>query len=172
MAWLETVINGALLGGLYSLLGIGLPLVFGVMRVVLKPAGLEASKGLVTTQFLKQPGDPAWANDEEVKACKEFLKKCAPSTNADDYSVLVAYMNVHGVTLALKKCGDDLTRENLIPQATSLHGERLTMMLPGITISTKPDDYTAFKTLRIAVFDGMSWTLLTSSYVSDYAAAA
>lgn len=34
MAWLETVINGALLGGLYSLLGIGLALVFGVMRVV------------------------------------------------------------------------------------------------------------------------------------------
>jgi ABC-type branched-subunit amino acid transport system substrate-binding protein len=129
------------------------------LETVLKPAGLEASKGLVTTQFLKQPGDPAWASDDEVKAYKEFLKKYAPSTNPDDYSVLVAYMNVHGVALALKKCGDDLTRENLIRQATSLHGERLPMMLPGITISTKPDDYTAFKTLRIAVFDGTSWTL-------------
>src|SRR6266852_6321530 len=123
------------------------------------PAGLEASKGLVTTQFLKQPGDPAWANDEEAKSYKEFLKKYAPSANPDDYSVLVAYMNVHGVTLALKKCGDELTRENLIRQATSLQGERLPMMLPGISISTKPDDYAAFKTLRIAVFDGTSWTL-------------
>ena len=69
-------------------------------------------------------------------------------------------MNVHGVTLALKKCGDQLTRENLIHQATSLHGERLPMMLPGISISTRPDDYTPFKTLRIAIFDGTSWTLL------------
>ena len=129
------------------------------LETVLKPAGLEASKGLVTTQFLKQPGDPAWANDEEVKAYKEFLKKYAPAANPDDYSVLVAYMNVHGVTLALQKCGDDLTRENLIHQATSLHGERLPMMLPGISISTKPDDYAAFKTLRIAVFDGTSWAL-------------
>jgi branched-chain amino acid transport system permease protein len=34
MAWLETLINGALLGGLYGLLGIGLALVFGTMRVV------------------------------------------------------------------------------------------------------------------------------------------
>ena len=34
MAWVETLINGALLGGLYGLLGIGLALVFGVMRVV------------------------------------------------------------------------------------------------------------------------------------------
>jgi branched-chain amino acid transport system substrate-binding protein len=129
------------------------------VETILKPAGLEASKGLVTTQFLKQPGDPAWANDDEVKAYKEFLKKYASSVNPDDYSVLVAYMNVHAVELVLKKCGDQLTRENLIRQATSLHGERLPMMLPGISISTKSDDYAAFKTLRIAIFNGESWGL-------------
>jgi branched-chain amino acid transport system substrate-binding protein len=129
------------------------------VETILKPAGLEASKGLVTTQFLKQPGDPAWASDDEVKAYKGFLKKYAPSVNPDDYSVLVAYMNVHAVELVLKKCGDQLTRENLIRQATSLHGERLPMMLPGISISTKPDDFAAFKTLRIAIFDGESWGL-------------
>jgi ABC-type branched-subunit amino acid transport system substrate-binding protein len=129
------------------------------VETILKPAGLEASKGLVTTQFLKQPGDPAWVNDEEVKTYKDFLKKYAPSVNPDDYSVLVAYMNVHAIELVLKKCGDQLTRENLIRQATSLHGERLPMMLPGISISTKPDDYAAFKTLRMAVFNGESWTL-------------
>ena len=118
------------------------------VETILKPAGLEASKGLVTTQFLKQPGDPAWANDDEVKAYKEFLKKYAPSVNPDDYSVLVAYMNVNAVELALKKCGDQLTRENLIRQATSLHGERIPMMLPGISISTTSDDYAPFKTLQ------------------------
>jgi branched-chain amino acid transport system substrate-binding protein len=129
------------------------------VETVLKPAGLEASKGLVTTQFLKQPGDPAWANDEEVKAYKDFLKTYAPAANPDDYSVIVAYMNVNAVTLALKKCGDQLTRENLIHQATSLDGERMPLMLPGIAISTRPDDYTPFRTLRIATFDGTSWTL-------------
>jgi len=129
------------------------------VETILKPAGLEASKGLVTTQFLKQPGDPAWASDSEVIAYKEFLKKYAPLANPDDYSVLVAYMNVHAVALALGKCGDQLTRDNLIHQATSLHGERLPMMLPGISISAKPDDYTPFKALRIATFNGTSWTL-------------
>jgi branched-chain amino acid transport system substrate-binding protein len=129
------------------------------VETVLKPAGLDASKGLVTTQFLKQPGDPAWANDDEVKAYKAFLAKYAPNANPDDYSVLVAYMNVHAITLALEKCGDNLTRENLIHQATSLHGERLPMMLPGVHISTAPNDYTPFKTLRIAIFDGTSWNL-------------
>jgi branched-chain amino acid transport system substrate-binding protein len=52
---------------------------------------------LVTTPFLKQPGGPAWANDEEVKVYKEFLKKHVPSVDPDDYSVLVAHMNVHAV---------------------------------------------------------------------------
>ncbi len=34
MDWIATLINGALLGGLYGLLGIGLALVFGVMRLI------------------------------------------------------------------------------------------------------------------------------------------
>lgn len=127
------------------------------VETVLKPAGLDASKGLVTTQFLKQPGDPAWANDQEMKTYKSFLAKYAPSANPDDYSVLVAYMNVNGLNLLLTKCGDQLTRENLIHEATSLHGERLPLMLPGISISTSPDDYTPFKTLRMATFNGESW---------------
>ena len=137
------------------------------VETVLKPAGLDASRGLVTTQFLKQPGDPAWADDDEVKAYKTFLKKYAPSVNPDDYSVLVAYMNVNALGAVLKACGDQLTRENLIRKATSLHGERMPMMLPGITISTTPEDYTAFKTLRIAVFDGTSWSLSGEPMTAD-----
>jgi len=129
------------------------------VETVLKPAGLDASKGLVTTQFLKQPGDPAWVNDDEVRTYKAFLAKYAPSANPDDYSVLVAYMNVNALTTVLKKCGDQLTRENLLRQATSLHGERMPLMLPDVTISTTPKDYTPFKTLRIATFDGTSWSL-------------
>jgi branched-chain amino acid transport system substrate-binding protein len=137
------------------------------VETILKPAGLEASKGLITTQFLKQPGDPAWANDDEVKAYKDFLRKYAHSVNPDDYSVLVAYMNVHAITLTLRNCGDDLTRASLIRQATLLNGERLPMMLPGVSISTKPDDYTPFRSLRIARFDGESWSLVGEHLSAD-----
>ena len=34
MIWIETIINGVLLGGLYGLFGVGLALVFGVTRIV------------------------------------------------------------------------------------------------------------------------------------------
>jgi len=34
MAWIDTIINGVFLGGLYGVLGLGLALAFGVMRVI------------------------------------------------------------------------------------------------------------------------------------------
>ncbi len=130
------------------------------LETVLRPAGLEASKGLITTQFLKQPGDPAWANDAEVKAYKEFLAKYAASVHADDYSVLVAYVNVNALGLVLKKAGDNLTRENLIKVATSMAGQHLPLMLPGVALSYAPGDYTPYRTLRMAEFDGASWNII------------
>ncbi len=130
------------------------------VETILKPAGLDASKGLITTQFLKQPGDPAWADDPEVKAYKEFLAKYAPSVHADDYSVLVAYMNLNAQEIVLRKCGDNLTRENLLKQATSIKGTHLPLLLPGVSVSTTPTDYTPFKTLRMAEFDGVAWKII------------
>ena len=39
-----------------------------------KPAGLEASVGIVTAEFLKVPGDPAWISDLEMIAFLDFMK--------------------------------------------------------------------------------------------------
>ncbi len=137
------------------------------LETVLRPAGLDASKGLITTQFLKQPGDPAWANDAEVKAYKDFLARYAPSVHADDYSVLVAYVNVTALGLVLKNCGDNLTRENLVKVATSMAGQHLPLMLPGVALSYTPGDYTPYKTLRMAEFDGASWNIFGEPVSAD-----
>ena len=121
--------------------------------------GSEASKGLVL-QFLKQPGDPAWANDAEVKAYKEFLAKYAPSVHADDYSALVAYVNVNALGLLLKRRPATISRaKNLIKVATSMAGQA-PLMLPGVALGFKPDDYTPYGTLRMAEFDGVSWNII------------
>ncbi|HEX8076754.1 MAG TPA: ABC transporter substrate-binding protein, partial [Chthoniobacterales bacterium] len=134
---------------------------------VLKPAGLEASKGLVTTQFLKQPSDPTWANDPEVLQYKEFMKKYDPADNLADYFALSGYVNAQAVALVLKMCGDQLTRENLIKQASSLKGVRVPMLLPGITLNTSPSDFSAYKALRVARFDGANWVLVGEALSAD-----
>ncbi len=134
---------------------------------VLKPAGLDASKGLVTTAFLKQPTDPTWANDPDVKAFGEFMAKYGGGDPITNYFSLSGYVNAEAVALVLRNCGDNLTRENVIRQATSLKGARIPMLLPGITLNTSADDYNAFKALRIQKFDGANWTLVGEAISAD-----
>lgn len=134
---------------------------------VLKPAGLEASKGLVTTAFLKQPTDPAWANDPEVKEFAAFMAKYGGGDPVTNYFSLSGYVNAEMVALVLKNSGDNLTRENVIKQATSLKGARVPMLLPGITLNTSADDYNAFKSLRIQKFDGTNWSLVGDAISAD-----
>ncbi len=129
----------------------------------LKPAGLEASKGLVTTQFLKQIDDPQWANDADVKTYKAFVAKYLPNDKANDFLVVGGYLSANAIVMALEKCGDNLTRENLLKQATSFKDVALPLLLPGVVINISPDDYSAYRSLRIARFDGERWIVENGS---------
>ena len=136
------------------------------VKTVLEPAGFENAQGIMTTQFTKQAGDPAWADDPEVKEYVEFMKKWVPNDNPGDFVALSGYINVQGIVQAITKCGDDLTRENLLKQATSMKGTRLKMMLPGIQLNTTPQDYAPYESLRMAKFEGASWKLIDEAGTS------
>jgi branched-chain amino acid transport system substrate-binding protein len=130
------------------------------VKTVLEPAGFENAQGIMTTQFTKQAGDPAWANDPEVKEYVDFMKKWVPNDNPGDFIALSGYIISQGIVDALKRCGDDLTRENLLKQATNMKGKHFKMMLPGIALNTSPDDYAPYQSLRMAKFEGSSWKLI------------
>src|SRR6266702_1366120 len=130
------------------------------VKTVLEPAGFENAQGIITTQFTKQAGDPAWANDPEVTEYVEFMKKWVPNDNPGDFVALSGYIIAQGIAQALKQCGDDLTRENLLKQATSMRGKHFKMMLPGIQLNTTPEDYAPYQSLRMAKFEGSSWKLI------------
>jgi branched-chain amino acid transport system substrate-binding protein len=133
------------------------------VKTVLEPAGFENAQGIITTQFTKQAGDPAWVDDPEVKEYVEFMKKWVPNDNPGDFVALSGYIVSQGIAHALKQCGDDLTRENLLKQATSLRGQHFKMMLPGIQLNTTPEDYAPYQSLRMAKFEGNSWKLIDQS---------
>jgi branched-chain amino acid transport system substrate-binding protein len=126
---------------------------------VLKPAGVENAVGVVTAHFIKQPGSPEWANDSEMKEYLEFMRRWAPTEDASDFVGLSGYINAQGVALVLQRCGDELTRENLLKQATSIKGARVAMLLPGIDLNNSPDNYALYQKLRLARFDGAGWVL-------------
>jgi branched-chain amino acid transport system substrate-binding protein len=136
------------------------------VKTVLEPAGFDNAQGIVTTQFTKQAGDPAWANDSEVTEYVEFMKKWVPNDNPGDFVALSGYINVQGIVQAITKCGDDLTRENLLKQATSMKGAHFKMMLPGVQLNTTPQDYAPYESLRMAKFEGASWKLIDEAATS------
>src|SRR6516165_2743635 len=127
---------------------------------VLVAAGLENVQGAFTTQFTKQAGDPAWAEDTEVKEYIAFMKKWAPNDSPNDFIALSGYVNAQAIAKALQRCGDNLTRENLLTQATSFNKERVGMLLPGIELTNSKENYAPYRSLRMAVFEKTSWKLL------------
>jgi branched-chain amino acid transport system substrate-binding protein len=128
------------------------------ISAVLAPAGLAASTGAVTAVWLKSPEDSMWDADEGMKAYRAFMKEWAPNEPLDD--AVFPYATAQIIVEILKECGDDLSRENLIRQATNVRDLQLSMFLPGVTINITPAQRIGWRKARMARFDGTRWVLL------------
>jgi branched-chain amino acid transport system substrate-binding protein len=126
---------------------------------VMKPAGFEKSVGIISPAYTKDPTDPQWQDTPEYKEWLAWMKKYNPSGNINDAFTVYGYASAQTLVAVLKACGDDLTRDNVMKQAASLHNLALPMLLPGITISTGPDDYAPIKQMQLQKFDGTGWKL-------------
>jgi len=126
---------------------------------VMQPAGAEKAVGTISASFYKDPTDPQWQNTPEYKEWLAWMKKYNTSSNITDNITVDAYLRAQAMVAVLKACGDDLTRENVMRQAASLHDLKLPMLLPGITISTSADDYAPIKQMQMEKFDGTTWKL-------------
>ncbi|MGH6990079.1 MAG: ABC transporter substrate-binding protein [Stellaceae bacterium] len=123
---------------------------------VLRPAGLEASKGLVAAIYLKDPTDPAWKGDAGLVAYLAFMKKYDPAGDPDDGLNVYGYSVAQTLVRVLRQCGDDLTRANVMKEATHLDFQ-LPMLLPGVKIETSPTDYRVIKDMQLGRFNGKKW---------------
>ena len=126
---------------------------------VLSPAGLDKSVGLITALYLKDPTDTQWLNDAGMQKWREFMNKYMPGADQADFNYVYGYGAAQLLTVVLKACGDDLTRENLMKQATSLQDVTLDVTLPGVKYNTGPNDYFLVEQLQLARFDGKRWVL-------------
>jgi ABC-type branched-subunit amino acid transport system substrate-binding protein len=120
---------------------------------VLRPAGLERSVGLVSGTMIKDTSKV----DKDVETYLAFMKKWNPNGDPDDAAGVWGYLNAQLATLILKNCGDELTRENIVKQATSLRNVHLSMQVDGINVTFTPDDYAGLHAVQFARFDGTHW---------------
>ena len=126
---------------------------------VMKPAGLEASKGVISVNYGKDPLDPTWKDDPGMKKYFEFMAKYYPDGDKDSSFNSYGYMTTELLIHVLKACGDNLTRENVLKQATSLKNVQLDLLLPGISVNTTPTDYRVNKQLQMMKFNGERWEM-------------
>jgi branched-chain amino acid transport system substrate-binding protein len=121
---------------------------------VLRPAGLENAKDILSTNWFKDPTDPTWKDDPAIKEWASFMDKYFPE--GDKTSTFSVYGYLTGKTLVhvLKQCGDELTRENVMKQAANLKDFELGLLLPGIKINTSPTDYHPVEQMQMSRFNG------------------
>jgi branched-chain amino acid transport system substrate-binding protein len=129
------------------------------VAATLKPAGLDVSQGIITAAYLKDPTDKQWDNDADMKEWRAWMGKNMPGASLADANYIFAYSVATLMVETLKKCGDNLTRENVMKQAASFHNQQLPLLLPGITINTSPTDYYPIQAVQLARFKGETWDL-------------
>ncbi len=129
------------------------------VAAVLKPAGLDNSKGIITAAYVKDATDAQWAQDADFKAWDAWMKKYQPEANPADAANVYAYAVSATMHDCLKRCGDNLTRANLMKMAASMHNLEIPMLLPGIRINTSDKDFYPIQSVRLARFDGETWRL-------------
>ena len=125
---------------------------------VMKPAGVEKAKGVLSTGFVKDPTDPQFQNDADFKAWLTWMKQYFPEGSLEDPQNAVGYAQAQTMVQVLKQCGDDLTQENIMRQATSLHHFHPAMLIDGVDLSTSQDNYEPMRKLRMVRFDGERFT--------------
>jgi branched-chain amino acid transport system substrate-binding protein len=132
----------------------------------IRPAGFEASRGIISAAYQKDPGDPQWKNDPAMQAWNVWMDKYNPHVDKSDYYAPYGYNIGFAVVQILKQCGDDLTRENIMKQASHLDME-LPLLLPGIRLKTTPADLRPIRQMRLVRFDGERYVLFSDVLASE-----
>ncbi|MBN9490782.1 MAG: ABC transporter substrate-binding protein [Alphaproteobacteria bacterium] len=129
------------------------------VAAVMKPAGFENGQGIITAAYLKDPTDKQWDEASDMKAWRAWMAKNMPGENTSDGNYVFAHAVATMMVETLKKCGDNLTRENVMKQAASFHSLQLPLVLPGITVNTSPTDFYPLQAVQLSRFKGESWDL-------------
>ena len=126
---------------------------------VLQPAGFDNAKGILTTAYTKDASDPAWKDDANMKKWAAFMDKYLPDANKADQGYVAGYMAAQTLAEVLNRCGNDLTRANIMRQAADLKNYEVDVLLPGIKVNTSSTDFFPVEQMQMSWFNGQTWEL-------------
>ncbi|KJC45465.1 ABC transporter substrate-binding protein [Bradyrhizobium sp. LTSP857] len=123
-------------------------------RATLKPAGFENAQGVQALVTRQDPGNPLWAGQKDMQDYMAFLDRYAPNADRADDLYAIGYTIAATTSHVIRACGDNLTRANVLRQATNLSSFAAPLLVPGITMTTTPTDYVPIKQFQLMRFRG------------------
>jgi branched-chain amino acid transport system substrate-binding protein len=123
--------------------------------LVLEPAGLDKSQGLISTAYFKDPASPEWENDDSMMEFKDALAEHEPRANPEDPNTVYGWAAASTMVEALKGM-EEPTRQALMDSARSLDIE-VPILLPGIDVKMAADDGYPIEAMPIIRFEGDNW---------------
>jgi branched-chain amino acid transport system substrate-binding protein len=123
--------------------------------LVLEPAGLDKSQGLISTAYFKDPASPEWSGDESMQEFKDALAEYEPRANPEDPFCVFGWAAAQTMVEALKGM-EEPTREALMDSVRSLDIE-VPILLPGIDVKMSADDGYPIEAMQIIRFEGDNW---------------
>jgi branched-chain amino acid transport system substrate-binding protein len=126
-------------------------------RATLKPAGFENAQGVLATVTRQDPGNPLWANQPDMKEYLTFLDRYVPNADRANDLYSIGYTIAASTAHVVRQCGDQLTRANILHQATNLKNFAAPLLIPGITLNTSPTDYVPVKQFQLMRFKGEAY---------------
>ncbi|OKO84453.1 branched-chain amino acid ABC transporter substrate-binding protein [Bradyrhizobium sp. NAS80.1] len=124
---------------------------------VFKPAGLENAVGVMTAQAIKEPNDPRNVDDPGVKEYLDFMKRYNPDGDVANAQNAYGFLASQVLQKVLEQCGDDLSRDNVMKQATNLKNLKFGLLFDGITINTSSTNYFPIIQMQLIRFNGESF---------------
>ena len=129
------------------------------VTAVLKQAGVENSMGVISATYTRDPVDPRWKDSKELAEFNDFMKKFNATGDPKDAINVLGYSMAQTLAQVLKQAGDNLTRANIMKEASNLN-MTLPMLYPGINVKTGADDFNPIQRMQMIQFNGTGYDLM------------
>ena len=134
-----------------------IPTVSLSIAAAMQSASLQNVEGLLSAGYTLEGDDPAAAGDPAYRDWAAFMDRYIPSASKSNSLTVFAYTVAKAMVEVLTRCGDDLSRDNVMKQAASLKGLQLPMLLPGIVVNTSASDYAPLEQMQMMRIAAGRW---------------
>jgi branched-chain amino acid transport system substrate-binding protein len=121
------------------------------------PVGPERAVGVITSTYIKDPSDPAWAEDPAIKDYMRFMARYYGEGNPKEVLNAYAYTVTSVLRILLEQCKGNFSRESIMSQANNLRNVEVPTLLPGVRVNTSPTNHHPLRQMQLQRWDGQGY---------------